>query len=94
MPRRGIMRLLRDRIVPRPVIVPRKCTRCGQCVEVCPTDPKSVGWIDAGRGGRDDRKQPPRHHYATCIRCYCCQEICPEGAIVIRTPLLGRLMPR
>ena len=88
MPKRGILRLLRDRLVPRPVIVPEKCTRCGQCVEVCPTDPKSVDWVDG------DRKRMPRHRYATCIRCYCCQELCPESAIVIKTPLLGRLIPR
>ena len=93
MPKRGIMRLLRDRIVPRPVIVEARCTRCGQCVEVCPTEPKSVNWL-GGPEGRPDRTRPPRHHYATCIRCYCCQELCPESAIVIKTPLLGRLMPR
>ncbi len=23
--------------------------------------------------------------YNRCIRCFCCQEICPEGAVNIRT---------
>jgi len=88
LPRRGLMRLLRDRVVPRPVIVEARCTHCGECVTVCPTDPKSVDWRDG------DRSRPPKHHYRSCIRCYCCQEICPESAIVIKTPWLGRLLPR
>ena len=29
-----------------------------------------------------------------CIRCYCCQETCPEGAISVETPLLGKLYSR
>jgi formate hydrogenlyase subunit 6/NADH:ubiquinone oxidoreductase subunit I len=84
---------VRDWVVPRPVIVEARCTRCGECVAVCPTEPKSVDWVVA-RDARPDRKRPPRHHYAACIRCYCCQELCPESAIVIRTPWLGKLLPR
>lgn len=88
LPQRGLMRLARDRIVPRPVIVEAACTRCGECVNVCPTAPKSVDWVNA------DRDRPPRYRYKTCIRCYCCQELCPESAIVIKTSWLGRLLPR
>ena len=88
LPRQGIMRLVRDHVVPRPVIVAERCTRCGQCIMVCPTTPKSVDWH------RGDKEHPPVHIYKTCIRCYCCQEVCPESAIVIKTPWLGRLLPR
>ena len=88
LPREGLRRLVRDWVVPRPVIVEARCTRCGECIKVCPTEPKSVEWRDG------DRSRPPRHRYATCIRCYCCQELCPEGAIVIQTPWLGKLLPR
>lgn len=35
---------------------------------------------------------PPVHHYDRCIRCYCCQELCPEHAIAIVRPPLGRLI--
>jgi len=30
----------------------------------------------------------------TCIRCYCCHEVCPERAIDLETPWLARLMTR
>jgi uncharacterized protein (DUF362 family)/Pyruvate/2-oxoacid:ferredoxin oxidoreductase delta subunit len=75
-------------VVPRPVLLPQKCTKCGTCVEVCPVVPKAVRF--EGR----DRSQPPVHHYDHCIRCYCCQEMCPEGAVELRVPLLGRIIHR
>ena len=81
-------RLARRLVVPRPIVVPRKCTSCGTCVEVCPVSPKAVRFKDG------DRQQSPAHDYARCIRCYCCQEMCPEGAIELRVPLLGRAIHR
>jgi uncharacterized protein (DUF362 family)/Pyruvate/2-oxoacid:ferredoxin oxidoreductase delta subunit len=49
------------------------------------------------RAGRDCRPRAdsdavPRYNYGACIRCYCCQEICPEGAILLKTPFLGRVL--
>jgi uncharacterized protein (DUF362 family)/ferredoxin len=79
-----LSRLARRLVVPKPVIAPERCTRCGTCVAVCPVDPKAVQFVDQDRG------HPPAHQYARCIRCYCCQELCPEEAIDIDTPLLGR----
>ena len=77
-------RLARRFVVPRPVVVPRRCTKCGTCVEVCPVSPKAVAFEGGGRS------HPPVHRYDRCIRCYCCQEMCPEGAIELDIPLLGR----
>jgi uncharacterized protein (DUF362 family)/Pyruvate/2-oxoacid:ferredoxin oxidoreductase delta subunit len=76
---------IKNRITQRPVIDKAKCDLCGVCVKMCPVHPKAVDWYQG------DRSQPPRHNYDRCIRCYCCQEICPTGAIRIETPLLGRL---
>lgn len=81
----------RNLIVPKPYIVPELCTKCGTCVKVCPVEPKAVDW--ATPGGAKDGK-PPVHTYSRCIRCYCCQEMCPEKAIKVRTPLIGRLIHR
>ncbi len=78
-------RLAKRLIVPRPVIDPAKCTACGTCVSVCPVDPKAVDWTN-GKG------VPPVHDYDRCIRCYCCQELCPERAIDVRVPPLGRFL--
>ena len=33
----------------------------------------------------------PSFDYDTCIRCYCCQELCPPQAIKLRTPWLVRV---
>ena len=81
-------RLARRFIVPRPVIRPELCTRCGTCVQVCPVAPKAV-LFESG-----DRSRSPVHDYGHCIRCYCCQEMCPEGAIELRIPPLGRVIHR
>ncbi len=81
-------RWARRLIVPRPVLLPERCTRCGTCVAVCPVTPKAIQF----RSGH--RSRPPRHHIDRCIRCYCCQEMCPEGAIELHVPPLGRLIDR
>lgn len=79
---------LKNRITDRPVIDRSKCTSCGTCVEMCPVQPHAIDWH------RGDRSRPPKHSYGRCIRCYCCQETCPEGAIFIDSPLLARVSRR
>ena len=81
-------RVARRIIVPRPRVLAEACTRCGTCVAVCPVSPKAITFEDSSR------HQPPRHDYGLCVRCYCCQEMCPENAIDIVTPILGRLIHR
>lgn len=88
-------RLARDRLVPRPVIDGALCTACGTCVDMCPVTPKAVDFPHGARSrDGDGDRTPPAHSYDRCIRCYCCQEVCPERAIYVRTPLLGRLIHR
>ena len=78
--------LVKRRICPRPTIQRVKCTACGICVESCPVSPNAVNWSGA------DKSKPPTHNYNRCIRCFCCQEFCPEGAISVQEPLLGRFL--
>lgn len=90
-------RIARDRLVPRPVIDPNLCTACHTCVKMCPVTPKALTrHTQSGRVGEGDAPQterkPPTYDYSVCIRCYCCQETCPEHAIFVKTPLLGRLI--
>ncbi|MFC1959036.1 4Fe-4S binding protein, partial [Chloroflexota bacterium] len=75
---------LRNRICPRPVIDVMICNNCGTCVKQCPVNPKAVNWYNG------DESIPPTYKYDRCIRCYCCQELCPEGAITVKETLLGR----
>ncbi len=81
------MDIFKNWFTPHPAIDPEKCTKCGRCVHVCPATPKAIGF-DKGR------KEPPQYTYNRCIRCYCCQEMCPEEAISIETPILGQLVNR
>ena len=66
-------------LVPSP-FVNRRCIGCGLCIESCP-----VGTISRV-GGR------ARISLSNCIRCYCCHEVCPEQAITLRQPWLGRML--
>ena len=81
-------RFIKNRITPRPVIDKTKCSSCGTCIDMCPVGHTALDWM-LNEGGKI-----PRHNYSHCIRCYCCQEVCPEGAITIQNPLLGRLVFR
>jgi uncharacterized protein (DUF362 family)/ferredoxin-like protein FixX len=56
----------------KPVIAKDVCKLCNQCVEIC--SPKALN---------ESRKELV-FDYGKCIRCFCCQEICPEGAITIK----------
>ena len=76
--------LIKRHVMERPAILPDVCTRCGQCVKACPVDPKAL-----------TQNQPaavPLYRYDRCIRCYCCQEICPAGAIVVEPAWPGRML--
>jgi ferredoxin len=77
------LRIARKLVLPRPVVNPALCTKCGECVTACPMTPKSIAITTGGSGGI------PLYDYASCIRCYCCQETCRSGAISVKKALLG-----
>ena len=58
------------------------CVGCGACSAVCHA--KAVKVV-SGRA-RIDRSR--------CVRCFCCQEFCPKGAITVHRTALSRLLGR
>jgi uncharacterized protein (DUF362 family)/Pyruvate/2-oxoacid:ferredoxin oxidoreductase delta subunit len=79
---------LNNRLIPKPVILKDRCTKCGTCVNNCPVSEKAVNWKNG------NKFIPPVYDYSKCIRCYCCQEVCPEKAIIIRYPVIQQLLSR
>ncbi len=86
--RKGAVSFIKNLFTSRPYIIKKTCNRCGVCVDSCQAEPKAVNWKNGSK------EAPPVHTYTRCIRCFCCQELCPEGAIHVKTPLLGRLIFR
>jgi len=83
-----LRKLIKNQICPKPIINKNICTNCGICVDHCPVEPKAVSWHT------EHKDNPPTYKYGRCIRCFCCQELCPEGAIDVRETLLGRIFIR
>lgn len=76
---RGLMALVTRLSVfkRRPRIRRDACRKCGICVEACPVDGKAISFKN-GRG------EPPVYDYRKCIKCFCCQEMCPHKAIYVK----------
>ncbi|MDX2446769.1 MAG: DUF362 domain-containing protein [Desulfobacterales bacterium] len=70
---------MRKYVLQKPMSDNQKCRLCGECWRYCPV--KAI----------DHHIKGIRFNYNTCIRCYCCMEICPYGAVTIKEPLLGKL---
>jgi uncharacterized protein (DUF362 family)/NAD-dependent dihydropyrimidine dehydrogenase PreA subunit len=74
-----LARFMRRFAIQRPTSDNRLCRLCGECWKYCPANVISHNI----RGVRFD--------YGACIRCYCCIEVCPHGALSAREPLLGKI---
>ncbi|MCX7966697.1 MAG: DUF362 domain-containing protein [Syntrophorhabdaceae bacterium] len=67
----GIKTVLKNLLIKKPKIKRGICKGCGVCIKVCPASA-----VEAFNGS-------VKFDYKKCIRCYCCQEMCPNDAIKI-----------
>ncbi|MBW2451844.1 MAG: DUF362 domain-containing protein [Deltaproteobacteria bacterium] len=70
--------LLKNSVTSQPSIS-ADCQLCGQCISHCPPSAMKI------------RRGQVTIDYGLCIRCFCCQELCPHGAIKTEQGLLLRL---
>ena len=68
----------------RPKIMQSHCRGCRKCFEHCPV--KAISMVD--RNG----KKVAQIDYDKCIRCFCCQELCPFGVIKIKSGLIYKIV--
>ncbi len=75
-----LQKLMRKHLIQRPVVDQRLCKHCMECQHFCPAmaiKPVADQIV---------------FDYDRCIRCYCCVEICPHGALVARETFPGKII--
>jgi len=77
-----LRKALKNALTSKPWIDDQLCEGCGRCEEICP--PKALK--RRGEGFAFD--------YEECIRCFCCQEVCSSGAILIKPGWALKLVGR
>jgi uncharacterized protein (DUF362 family)/NAD-dependent dihydropyrimidine dehydrogenase PreA subunit len=75
----GLKRYLKNSVTARPAVDVSLCKLCNDCVNHCP--PEAMEIVNSRL----------EIDYERCIRCFCCQELCPHGALMTRQGLLLRL---
>jgi uncharacterized protein (DUF362 family)/NAD-dependent dihydropyrimidine dehydrogenase PreA subunit len=76
----SLQKLMRKYLLRRPRVARPDCRVCGLCVKQCPAD--AIAILSDGL----------RFDYDRCIRCYCCVEVCPHGALSAMEPLGGKML--
>ena len=69
----------------RPIIKKRRCMGCGKCAMHCPA--KAISMVQDKKG-----KRFAKVDYTKCIRCFCCQELCPFTVVKIKSGILYKLV--
>ncbi len=75
---RRFHKFLRKYVTQRPVVKAALCRSCGECSKYCPA--KAI----------TPEKNCVVFDYDKCIRCYCCIEVCPHGALETKDTLAGK----
>ncbi|HOP63845.1 MAG TPA: DUF362 domain-containing protein [Spirochaetota bacterium] len=84
-PSAGILKKIDDYMFDQLFVEPRinfkKCSKCGDCINGC-----AVSAIKKGNSGFPEIKDDE------CIRCYCCSEYCPDGAIYLHGSIVNLII--
>ncbi|UCD31067.1 MAG: DUF362 domain-containing protein [Desulfobacterales bacterium] len=75
-----IQKVMRKHLLQRPEADSLRCELCGECWQYCPA--KAITLC----------KDRIDFDYDGCIRCYCCIEICPHGALCATETLPGKML--
>ncbi|MCK4738676.1 MAG: DUF362 domain-containing protein [Deltaproteobacteria bacterium] len=73
---------IRKAVSNRPHIETSRCALCNICVAVCPTEVMT-----------NKNNMEIVIDYNGCIRCFCCQEMCPHNAISVKQGFLKKILP-
>jgi uncharacterized protein (DUF362 family)/ferredoxin len=71
---------IQSQLVLIPRVLPKKCTSCEECVEICPTQAAHM----LGDKAKINKSR--------CIHCMCCYEVCRFHAIKLGQKPMGRLL--
>lgn len=71
----------------RPAIPKSKCKGCKKCYNHCPV--KAIEMQN-----RKDEKLYAKVDYDKCIRCFCCQELCPFNVVKIKSGFVYKIVHR
>jgi uncharacterized protein (DUF362 family)/Pyruvate/2-oxoacid:ferredoxin oxidoreductase delta subunit len=71
---------VQSQLVLIPRVLPKKCTSCDECVDICPTQ---AAHMLEGKA---------KIEKSICIHCMCCHEVCRFHAIELGQKPLGRLV--
>ncbi len=74
--------ILNELLQPKPVFIHEKCIGCSDCAINCP--PRVINMTE----------NRPSVNLDGCIRCFCCQELCPVKAVDIKRPILMKLLSK
>jgi uncharacterized protein (DUF362 family)/Pyruvate/2-oxoacid:ferredoxin oxidoreductase delta subunit len=75
-------KFMRKHLTQRPVCNDEICKLCGECWRYCPAKAISRS------------KKRLHFNYDKCIRCYCCVEVCPYGALRAEETMPGKAARR
>lgn len=75
-----ILPFIRSSLNPYMYIDYNKCRLYKTCQNICPQN--SISYSN----------NKIKFNHRTCVRCFCCSEMCPEGAVGIKYSFLGKLI--